>query len=180
MKANQSSRLVIDASIARASGGVEAVHPTATVVRDFLQQVLRICHRAVMTPALKMEWDRHESNFARKWRRSMVARKKLILLDLPERTDLRKAIDEGLASETEKSAMRKDFLLVEAAIATDERIISLDDKVQALFSTESKEISDLRNIVWINPDTNPAGAMALLKGEASQRQWTLAAMSKDI
>jgi hypothetical protein len=76
--------------------------------------------------------------------------------------------------------MRKDLLLVEAAIATDERIISLDDKVQALFSTESKEISDLRNIVWINPDTNPAGAMALLKGEASQRQWTLAAMSKDI
>ena len=76
--------------------------------------------------------------------------------------------------------MRKDFLLVEAAIATDERIISLDDKVKALFSAESKKILELRNIVWINPDTDPAGAMALLDGDASQRQWRLAAMSKDI
>ncbi len=125
MKASQSSRLVIDASIARASGGADAVHPTAATVRDFLQQVLIICHRAVMTPAIRGEWDRHESSFARKWRRSMVAKRKLIILDLPERCDLRTAVDQGSASRNEKSAMIKDLLLVEAAIATDERIIAL-------------------------------------------------------
>lgn len=179
MKEGRSNRLVIDASVARASGGIEAVHPTARVVRDFLREVLIICHRAVMTPAIRVEWDRHESVFARKWRRSMVARKKLVILDLQESSDLRAAINDGPASENDKSTMIKDLLLVEAAIATDERIVALDDKVQALFSVESKRIPGLRDIIWINPVTNPAGAMALLSGGGDQRQWTLVAMSRE-
>ena len=34
-----------------------------------------------MTPAIRDEWDKHQSPFARKWRRSMMARKKLNLSD---------------------------------------------------------------------------------------------------
>ena len=178
MKGGRTSRLVIDASIARASGGIEAVHPTATAVRDFLQKVLIICHRAVMTPAIRLEWEKHESAFARKWRRSMVARKKVIVISPQEMSEVRAAIKDGPASKNDKSAMIKDLLLVEAAIATDERVIALDDKVKTLFAVESARIAGLRGIVWINPLTNPAGAMALLQGDERERQWTLAEMSK--
>ncbi len=110
----------------------------------------------------------------------MVSRKKLVALDLPEMPGLRVAIDDGPASNKDKSAMIKDMLLVEAAIATDERIIALDDRVKALFSEESKRIAELRGLVWINPVTNPAGVKALLKADESERQWTLAAMSKAV
>ncbi|RDE51673.1 MAG: hypothetical protein DVS81_04635 [Candidatus Accumulibacter meliphilus] len=180
MKGGRTSRLVIDASIARASGGIEAVHPTATAVRDFLQKVLIMCHRAVMTPAIRLEWEKHESAFARKWRRSMVARKKVIVIATQEMSEVRAAIKDGPASQNDKSAMIKDLLLVEAAIATDERVIALDDKVQTLFIVESKRIAALRRIVWINPVSNSAGAMALLNGEECERQWSLAAMSNEM
>lgn len=175
MSANQSYRLVIDASIARASGGEAAVHPTATCTRNFLLNVLEICHKAVMTPEIGAEWDRHQSSFARKWRRSMVARRKLIVIDSVGRDDLRRQIDQGVSSDNDKAAMLKDFHLVEAAIATDRRIVALDDEVRTLLSKESLMVSELRDVVWVNPVKNPIGTEALLKKEP-QIQWTLESM----
>jgi len=68
-----SKRLVIDASVARSSGGEDATYPTSVHCRDFLQAVLDICHKFVMTPDIKQEWDKHQSIFALRWRRRMVA-----------------------------------------------------------------------------------------------------------
>jgi len=110
----------------------------------------------------------------------MVARKKVIVIATQEMSEVRAAIKDGPASQNDKSAMIKDLLLVEAAIATDERVIALDDKVQTLFIVESKRIAALRRIVWINPVSNSAGAMALLNGEECERQWSLAAMSNEM
>ena len=50
-----SRRLVIDASIARACGGEDAVYPTAKSCRDALMAVYDICHRVVMTEAIDEE-----------------------------------------------------------------------------------------------------------------------------
>jgi hypothetical protein len=69
---------VIDASIAHAAGEV-SMHPTSRNCREFLQAVLVICHRMVLTPRIQQEWSKHESRFARTWRKSMMARKKIEL-----------------------------------------------------------------------------------------------------
>jgi len=69
--------LVIDASVARAAGTENATSPTAQACCAFLKAVLEICHRMVMTPEIKKEWDKHESRFAKKWRSTMIAKKKL-------------------------------------------------------------------------------------------------------
>ena len=100
----------------------------------------------------------------------------MISFDPPQRSDLRNRISEGFSSDKDKFTMIKDFLLIEAAIATDERIVSLDDRVKTLFSKESPRIPELRSIVWINPVTNSAGATALLEGNATLTQWTLETM----
>jgi len=170
----QSRELVIDASVARASGGKEATHPTAGAARDFLLAVLTICHKAVMTPAIRDEWDKHQSNFARKWRRSMMARKKLDLVNLEELEGLRQKIDLIDIPQASRTAMLKDCHLIEAAIATERRIISLDATARELFSVASHNVKEIRDVIWVNPAHDSGRIVAWLNdGAPDQLKWQL-------
>ena len=73
--------LVIDASIARAAGEV-SMHPTSRDCREFLQAVLRLAHRMAMTARIQEEWNKHQSNFARRWRTAMVARRRIDFVEV--------------------------------------------------------------------------------------------------
>ena len=127
-----------------------------------------------MTPAIRDEWDKHQSNFARKWRRSMMARKKLNLVNLEELEDLRQKIDLINIPQASKTAMLKDCHLIEAAIATDRRIISMDAAARELFSAASHNIKEIKDVIWANPATDSEQVMAWLKeGAPVQVKWQL-------
>lgn len=149
-----SKRLVIDASVARSSGGEDATYPTSVHCRDFLQAVLDICHKFVMTPDIKEEWDKHQSVFALRWRRRMVAKGKFVFLkEVSEDKELWDKIDLIAATDRQRADMFKDLRLLEAAIATDKTVISLDDNTaRTFFSQAASEINALKEIVWVNPD----------------------------
>jgi hypothetical protein len=49
------------------------------------------------------------------------------------------------------AAMEKDMRLIEAARATDNRIVSLDDTARRFFCAASKGVGELRQILWVNP-----------------------------
>ena len=53
-----SKLLVIDASIGRAAGQRGSAHPASRACREFLDSVYGICHRMVVTPEIKAEWDK--------------------------------------------------------------------------------------------------------------------------
>ena len=153
MAAKVSKRLVIDASIAHSAGGEGATYPTSVHCRDFLKAVLEICHQVVMTPDIREEWNRHQSNFSRTWLRTMVAKKKIeYRSDIPANDELWNKIEPIVASEKACEAMLKDFRLIEAALATDKTVISLDDTVRKLFDKGAIRVGELRNVVWVNPD----------------------------
>lgn len=174
MNNSHSKTLVIDASVARAAGDEEATHPTSVVARNFLQEVLTIRHKAIMTPAIRDEWDIHQSNFARKWRRIMLSKKKLILTNLEKRLDLRKKVETKNISQIKKTEMLKDFHLIEAAIATDRRIISLDDSAQKLFCDLSKSFTEMQDVLWVNPVSGAEYVISWLKkGAPNEDQWKL-------
>jgi len=173
MKKTQSRSLVIDASVARAAGGDDAIHPTAMHARNFLSAVLTICHKAVMTPAVRTEWDAHQSRFARKWRSSMVARKKLLLFDINERDDIRAQVNLATISQKQKAAMLKDCHLVESAIASDNRIISLDNVARDLFKN-SLDVPDVNSVLWVNPTDNAESVLVWLeKGALVRKEYKL-------
>jgi hypothetical protein len=50
--------------------------------------------------------------------------------------------------------MDKDFHLIEAALASDRAIISLDDTVRQLYSQAAISVGEIKKIVWGNP-VNP-------------------------
>jgi hypothetical protein len=109
----------------------------------------------VMTPDIKKEWDKHQSPFARKWLTQMVAKKKFKYLDISIDSDLWSQVESIAANVSNKriEEMTKDLCLIEAALATDKIVISLDDNTaRKFFSEASVKIEELRDIVWVNPD----------------------------
>jgi len=166
MTTKSSRRLVIDASVARSSGGEDAVFPTSKNCRDFLKAVLEICHHVVLTPEIREEWHKHKSNFARRWLVSMFARKKAGLIDSVEDQVLRGKIDRASQSEKARAAMLKDVHLLEAALMTDEIVVALDEKVRSLFIEAAISVGEIRNVVWINPDRADEAPLPWLEGGA--------------
>jgi hypothetical protein len=154
MAKKASRRLVIDTSVARAAGTEESTHPTGRNCREFLKAVLRVCHRLVMTGDLAEEWAKHQSSFTRKWRVQMFARKKQVSLETPPDASLDDVIGKLDVTHAERERMRKDCLLIEAALGSDKSVVSLEESVRELFAAASKTVRRLRQIVWVNPDRN--------------------------
>ncbi len=174
-KGKGSRRLVIDASVARASGGVNAVNPISKHCRDFLAAVCDICHRFVLTPEIKREWNKHQSAFAMSWRVSMMARKKVEWVRQPTNEVLRVKVREVCARDKEKEATAKDIILIEAALATDSLVSSLDETVRSLFHTASVKVSELRGIVWVNPTKRHEEVLSWLQSGAKNEKSRLLA-----
>ncbi len=151
-KHSKSKRLVIDTSVARASGGEDAVYPTSSNCRNFLETVRCVCHQIVLSDELREEWKRHWSDFTRKWRVRMAARKKIFRVPDTDDKTLRDKIRASSCSDKDREAMLKDVFLINAAVATDHTVVSLDDSARSLFAKASNETGELRDIVWVNPD----------------------------
>ena len=171
-KAKVSKLLVIDASIAKACGAPHATFPTSKNCRDFLNTVLTICHRMVLTDDIKEEWDKHQSIYAKKWRSSMVAKRKVeYRSEVNCNQTLRDKLDKVAESDKPREAMWKDCHLLEAAIATDKIIISLDEKARTPFDKAAKSIKELHEIMWVNPNKSEENALIWLEsGAAKEKQ----------
>ena len=152
MRSRNSKRLVIDTDVAQASGDEDATDPRAINCRDFLKEVRSQDHRVVMTRKISDEWKRHRSGFALEWRVSMDARRRIDRIDPPEDKELQDKVTNTASDENEIEAIEKDFHLLQAALATDQTIISLDETVRQLFKRASQQIGEIRYIIWVNPD----------------------------
>jgi len=134
--------------------------------RDFLMAVRSVCHRLVMTEEIREEWERHSSGFSRSWRVAMVGLRK----EIPRAPDQIPALDQYLdslaISDEVRLAMRKDKRLVEAALATDRIVISLDERVRGHFGSGVASVPDLARIIWVNPGVEAEQAIDWLRGGA--------------
>ncbi len=152
MRYTNTKQLVIDADVAQAAGSETATHPRAVNCRDFLIVVRSQNHKLVMTNKISDEWKQHQSRFARRWRLSMDARKKVDRIILPNNTGIKDKITNTTDNENDIDTMHKDIHLIEAALETDKTIISLDETVRMLYAQVSQQVGEIRNIIWVNPE----------------------------
>src|SRR5712691_9172343 len=98
----------------------------------------------------------------------MMARKKVHLLGNVVNDELRGRVERAAAhaGNDEREAMRKDFLLIEAALATDRIVISLDDTARGLFAVAARSVGELRNVAWVNPDKTEEQSVLWLENGA--------------
>jgi hypothetical protein len=139
--------LVIDGSIARSAG--ETTHPISRSCREAMVNILSICHKMAMTDDILVEWKKHESNFARKWRRTMVAKKKVIKIDEFELQCRKKSVSELKIAE--QRALEKDMHLLKGACAADGIIITRDEEIIRIWEKCGKNYKTPMQIKWINP-----------------------------
>ena len=176
MTETPSKRLVIDADVARSSGSESAEDPTARNCRDFLITVLSEGHRLVITDKISEEWKKHASRFARRWRVSMESQKQVESITPAEAEDLRKELVETARSRNQVEAINKDFHLLQAALATDQTIVSRDERIHRLFKNAARQVSEIRDILWANPATEGESACDWLRAgappEASRRLYS--------
>jgi hypothetical protein len=156
MRASASLVLVVDASVLRSAGETE--HPVSKACRDALENMLTICHRTVLTPALSEERKRHASRFSRKWLRAMTARRKVVRSDVVPSV----AVDTDALSEPEREALDKDRCLLDAAVGTDRVIVTRDSGLQDILAKTRKGKRLLEDIRWLNPVDDGGQALATL------------------
>lgn len=105
----------------------------------------------------------------------MVARDKVERPDVTQAPDLEEDIDDFADDvsndfeviEAYRHAMQKDRHLLEAALAADEMILSLNEKDRRRFAKACDDISSIRTIVWSNPERDPDNRLDWLRQGAS-------------
>jgi hypothetical protein len=121
----------------------------------------------VMTPALKREWKKHASRYAKTWRTSMFARKKIDWPPVAVREDL---LDKacGALSTAQHPVLTKDWLLVEAALATDGTIISNDQEAKGCLEQVASTVGEIKDIVWVDPTEETGTRLWLQNGAEAE------------
>ncbi len=153
MRAKSLKRLVVNASVARAAGGVDATDSVSINCTEFLETFRdESSHHVVMTFELSEEWDENQSNFAAEWLGNMIATRRFHYIELPQNRALYDEIEATAVEEKDINAMLKDFHLLGAALATDQIIVSLDETIRGLFKRASQSVGEIRGIIWVNPD----------------------------
>jgi ribonuclease D len=165
-----SRSLVVDASIARAAGSEGAAHPTAHRCRACLLAIRDVCHRLVMTEAIREEWDEHQSRFTRRWLRSMFARRKVDRLDLAVDSVFRERVAEAAPDDAVAAIVVKDCHLIEAARAADRSVLALDDTVRDHFRRAASQVRELRDVSWVNPCSAKEAAIRWLEEGAPRER----------
>jgi hypothetical protein len=119
-----------------------------------------------MTEAIQGEWNKYQTRFARGWRTSMVARRKLIFIEVVPHLSLEKRIERTVADRYLAAVIEKDRRLIEAALATEKRLISLDDHVRKHLRDHHSHLAEVRSICWVNPCTPEEQVIAWLESGA--------------
>jgi hypothetical protein len=158
--------LVLDASIAHAAGTLESRDLIGLRCHEFLVAVRGICHRMAWNEAIKAEWDRHKSRFAAAWLVTMLNLRKLRPVPDEPLEVLREAIDGHSEDANVVAILLKDAHLIEAALAADLRVASLDETVRGHFRRLAATHQPLRQIVWVNPAIEREQVIEWLKAGA--------------
>lgn len=141
--------IVVDCSIAQAAGSVESEHPRGIRCRDFLMSLRGRNHRIAWSSQIAEEWSEHRSRFAMDW---LLAMQRLgNVRRVQSQLQLAESIEETELDQGVKAALIKDSHLVEAALETDKRIASLDDRARNHFSNLCQTIQTIGDILWANP-----------------------------
>ncbi|MCY7406535.1 MAG: hypothetical protein LH631_03915 [Alkalinema sp. CAN_BIN05] len=175
------AKLVVDTSVAAASGHKQTKSPPKSeCCHNFLMAVEECGHSIVMNKEILAEWKEHETTFTRKWRLQMTRSNKVIVSKFRDIT-LQESILMMAVGDKQHHEMMKDICLLQAALETDRRIVSLDENTARKYFTQAaKTIPKLQEIVWVNPDKPEETPIEWLKADAPADDFRMLGYSKSL
>jgi len=160
--------LVIDASVAGAASDREGT--SSRECTDFLRALQALKHRVALSTPLLEEWHRHETRYAATWLRSMFARKRVDSFKVEEDPGLRESLRQAAPHPRIAAIVLKDAHLIEIALVTDRRIISLDEEARKHFGQAVESVGVLSTICWVNPARSVEQPIEWLRAGARDEQ----------
>ena len=175
MNPRRQTELVVDANVARAASSAEGGGPPdgrpggscGIRTREVLEVIRKNSRLGVVfSPRLLDEWKKHEGNFARKWRLSMVARKRC--RGLGEKANRHEPLEEAASSLSPSAweAVRKDSHLIAAALLADGIVVSLDRDFRGHLVKLCASVGELASLRWCNPCDEPGE-----NGKGDCKEW---------
>ena len=152
MRERDSKSFVIDTDVLRRSGNEKATFPAAKNCRDFLNTVQLLTYYVVISPELNREWNKHASTFARRWRVAMEKQDRVCYIKPAQDKKIESKVLETSRSKKQEESMKKDLHLINAALATDQTVISCEQKIRKLFARATKQVKEIRKVIWVNPE----------------------------
>jgi hypothetical protein len=161
--------LVIDTDIARAAGESNSLSLISSNCRGFMHTMLEETkHKVVLTKEIQIEWNKHQSRATLRWRHTMVAQKRVCIIQTSADQELRQYTEQCAPSENKRNAMLKDIHLVEAALLADNIVVSMDEVVRSCFHDLSQQAHQLKQLTWVNPCQEHEHALTWLRDGAEQ------------
>jgi hypothetical protein len=104
----------------------------------------------------------------------MTARKKVEVCDPAVDAGMADKLRQAHLTDRDEAAIRKDARLLEAALAADSAVASLDEEVRSLLKGLSKQWVRIKPVVWVNPASPQEEAVSWLSaGAPMDKQRTL-------
>lgn len=153
--------IVVDASVARAAG--ESGKPEPEACRLALLAIKNNNHRLAMSQQIRDEWMRARSGrlvpyaslFALQWLTDMQRAGRVQMVKLARSSQLRRRCLNALAhnphTQNLVSAIAKDFHLIETALKTDQRVLSLDQKIVGHLAHLKNTTGAICAVMWVHP-----------------------------
>lgn len=165
-------RIVVDADIV-------SVNQYPKECRKFMNDILNICHHVVLSEPILTEWKNHQLDHYIRWRGSLVEKNKECFIAPEQFPDIKIKIISN-TPEDKLEPVLKDYHLIDAALATDKIIISLDNHARKAYSKISAQVKELKQITWLDPaDVNINEITTWLnKGAKPKKEWKLTSFEK--
>ena len=101
------------------------------------------------------EWRYYVSRHAMSWLTEMTSRGRVMWVGAYEGNDIRSRIFSAVGDQRIRETS-KDLHLVEAALASDSRVISCDREIRRSLIQAATQVEVLRSILWVHPLDNDA------------------------
>ncbi|WP_085523863.1 hypothetical protein [Tuberibacillus sp. Marseille-P3662] len=157
--------LVVDTSVSFSAS--KKIHPISSMCREFLLELFNSPNSLVMSDEIESEWRKRASKFSLKLLGAFKRRRKVKYINNVRGVhNLRNVIGET-KDRSRVGPMLKDVHLIEAALVTDQIVVSCDEKVRDHFYSISHKSEYLRLLIWVNPTKPNEEPISWLKDGAN-------------
>lgn len=177
--ANRKVKLVIDACVGCAASE-HGKSRNAECCKDVLDAIqIDATYFVVFMNKLYDEWKKNRSRYGLAWLFNMENRNRIVRLkEIGKHESLEQRIINCFPKNSHEK-IKKDFHLIEAALETDRKIISLDAKARVKFAEASDTDARLGKIIWTNPSNEDHDSLKWLReGANDEDRLTLGFIAK--
>ena len=167
-----SKQLVLDASIALGSNDL-MFNPVGDVAGDrnrkCLQAIWEEEHTAIFNRQLQQEWRKHASPYAATWLQNMTRKGRTLVAEGDDFSRLLEPACQCQASDTQRTALEKDFHLIRSALAIGQLILSNEIRFPRYLANACPTVPEFLELYFGGP---------AIEGEAC-RLWIKAGAEKE-